>query len=409
MLDIKDFKNDIENKNIKYNFAILKYSDTDFLGFQYVDAIAKILNKPVKIIDDLSEMSKNTFSLFGDNDSDCIYLFLVDKFDYNNLDIIGKDLYIICKTIDKKSLEVFNNYIVELPKLEDWQIKDYVYSVAEGANEKSLDRLIDVCGNDIYRINQELNKIKIFTKQERNFTFDKFIEDGIFSDLSTYSIFDFSNAIVKRDRETLRKIYKEIDVQKQRLERAKLAYVDGAFTLDDYKVKAKNIEDTIKSLEEKISNADKFEAFNYSAKDILVSRDVAFLNSKIHPEEYQERIKTWNKRTREEKATLVMNYVDTIELELVGTECFVKNINFRESIAKPCNELYDKGYIDRPTPAIFGNVVGELRFSNYIPEEEVEEIIPVFRACTQCRADAYGIPGKKSEDHHLGMTPQSHY
>ena len=41
--------------------------------------------------------------------------------------------------------------------------------------------------------------------------------------------------------------------------------------------------------------------------------------------------------------------------------------------------------------------------------EEVEEIIPVFRACTQCRADAYGIPGKKSDDHHLGMTPQSHY
>lgn len=41
--------------------------------------------------------------------------------------------------------------------------------------------------------------------------------------------------------------------------------------------------------------------------------------------------------------------------------------------------------------------------------DEVEEIIPVFRACTQCRADAYGIPGKKSEDNHLGMTPQSHY
>ncbi len=41
--------------------------------------------------------------------------------------------------------------------------------------------------------------------------------------------------------------------------------------------------------------------------------------------------------------------------------------------------------------------------------DEVEEIIPVFRACTQCRADAYGIPGKKSKDNHLGMTPQSHY
>ena len=185
----------------------------------------------------------------------------------------------------------------------------------------------------------------------------------------------FVPMIIKNFDEPREKIYKEIDTQKQRLERAKLAYVDGAFSLDDYKAKAKTIEDTIKTLEEKISNADKFEVFNYSAKDILISRDVAFLNSKIHPEEYQERIKTWNKRTCEEKATLVMNYVDTIELELVGTECFVKNINFRESIAKPCNELYDKGYIDRPTPAIFGNVVGELRFSNYLPEEEVGEIV----------------------------------
>lgn len=41
--------------------------------------------------------------------------------------------------------------------------------------------------------------------------------------------------------------------------------------------------------------------------------------------------------------------------------------------------------------------------------DEVEEILPVFRACTQCRADAYGVPGDKKHDKHLGMTPQSHY
>jgi nitrogen fixation protein NifB len=39
--------------------------------------------------------------------------------------------------------------------------------------------------------------------------------------------------------------------------------------------------------------------------------------------------------------------------------------------------------------------------------DKVEETLPVFRACTQCRADAYGIPGK--EDKHLDMTPASHY
>ena len=41
--------------------------------------------------------------------------------------------------------------------------------------------------------------------------------------------------------------------------------------------------------------------------------------------------------------------------------------------------------------------------------EKVEEYLPVFRACTQCRADAYGIPGKKSHDHNLGVTPSSHF
>lgn len=41
--------------------------------------------------------------------------------------------------------------------------------------------------------------------------------------------------------------------------------------------------------------------------------------------------------------------------------------------------------------------------------DEVEEIIPIFRACTQCRADAFGIPGKHGHDKHLGMTPASHY
>ncbi len=86
--------------------------------------------------------------------------------------------------------------------------------------------------------------------------------------------------IIKNFDEPRDKIYKEINTQKQRLERAKLAYVDGAFTLDDYKAKAKIIEDTIKSLEEKINTADKFEVFNYSAKDILISRDIAFINSK---------------------------------------------------------------------------------------------------------------------------------
>ena len=47
-----------------------------------------------------------------------------------------------------------------------------------------------------------------------------------------------------------------------------------------------------------------------------------------------------------------MKYVDDIELALVGNEVVVKQINFRESICKPCQELYDNGYIDTHNPKV---------------------------------------------------------
>lgn len=83
----------------------------------------------------------------------------------------------------------------------------------------------------------------------------------------------------------------------------------------------------------------------------------------------------WKDYTRQEQAELIMKYVDDIELELVSSEVVVKQINFRESICKPCQELFDKGYIDCTKPAIFGNVLGNVRFSNYLSEEAGEIIM----------------------------------
>ncbi len=57
----------------------------------------------------------------------------------------------------------------------------------------------------------------------------------------------------------------------------------------------------------------------------------------------------------------IMKYVDDIELALVGKKVVVKQINFRESICKPCQELYNNGYIDTRNPMILGNVLDSVR------------------------------------------------
>lgn len=41
--------------------------------------------------------------------------------------------------------------------------------------------------------------------------------------------------------------------------------------------------------------------------------------------------------------------------------------------------------------------------------DEAEEYLPIFRACTQCRADAFGIPGQAQQDFSLELIPNSHY
>ncbi len=185
----------------------------------------------------------------------------------------------------------------------------------------------------------------------------------------------FLPMIKQKFDEPREQLEKEINNQKNKLERIKKAYVNGVFELQEYNEERKIVEKAISELENKLDSTDCAEELRFTPKDILLKRDIDFINKIKLDKEYQERTKTWKDYTRKEQSGLIMKYVDDIELTLVGNEVVVNQINFRESICKPCQELFDKGYIDTTKPAIFGNVLGNIRFSNYLPEEEVGEII----------------------------------
>ena len=168
---------------------------------------------------------------------------------------------------------------------------------------------------------------------------------------------------------------KEIIKQNEKLERIRKAYINGAFELDVYYKEKSIVENAISNLQSELDSTDCVEELRFTPRDILLKRDIDFINKMKLSKEYQVRTKTWKDYTREEQAELIMKYVDDIELTLVGSEVVVKQINFRDSICQPCQELYDNGYIDTTKPMLLGNVLGSVRFSNYLPEEEVGEII----------------------------------
>ncbi len=185
----------------------------------------------------------------------------------------------------------------------------------------------------------------------------------------------FLPMIKQKFDEPKEQLEKEIKNQNNKLERIKKAYINGAFNVKEYKEEKHIVEKAIKELQGKLEDTDSAEELRFTPQDILLKRDIDYINKLKLDKEYKEQTKTWKDYSRQEQAELIMKYVDDIELALVGKEISVNKINFRESICKPYQQLYEDGYIDTTKPAILGNVVGNIRFSNYLNEEEASQII----------------------------------
>ena len=181
----------------------------------------------------------------------------------------------------------------------------------------------------------------------------------------------FLPMIKQKFDEPQEELKKDINKQKDKLERIKRAYINGVFSLEEYNDERKLVESSLEKLQNELDEATSCETLNFTPQDILLKRDIDYINKVKLEKEYKERTKNWKDYTREEKSELIMKYVDDIKLGILNNYIYVNNINFRESICKPCNELFDAGYIDVKTPVIFGNIVGQIRFSNYLPEKEV--------------------------------------
>ena len=176
------------------------------------------------------------------------------------------------------------------------------------------------------------------------------------------------------------KLIKELKEQNQKSERIRKAYINGSFTIDEYDIEKEIVDKTIKDLEFKIRDCDICNELRFTPKDILIKRDLDYINQIVYPKEYEEHTYMWKDYTREEKSDLIMRYVDNVELTLCGkNKVKIGEVFFRESMCKPCNDLYDAGFLAKKDYAILGNIGMKLRFSEYLPIEKVSEIVFTLR------------------------------
>lgn len=168
---------------------------------------------------------------------------------------------------------------------------------------------------------------------------------------------------------------KELKNLNNKKERIRKAYIDELFTEEEFKQESKLIENQIEMISSKLLENSQAEQLSFTTEDILLKRDMDFINKVKLPISYYAFNDNWDLLDRDIKADIVMRYIDDIELELKNNKYEVKQINFRSTFYIDFEELYKKGYIDRKRPLTYDIngvcVDTNIRYSEYLPIKDV--------------------------------------
>ena len=205
-MEIKELKSQIEQKTLSDDFMIWQLEDysSSVIAKQYYHKIAEFKNLNIKLINDFSEIGSEGFI-----EDDNLYIYKTDKLD--NF-IQHNNLIIICNKTNYKDK-------IKIPKLEPWQFVDYLQYKLPGMNKSDLEWLItqyEVTDSRIKeiryeRLENDLDKIAIFEPALQDSIFNELYTSGEYNTISNLTIFDLTEALIKRDSKLALEVMKVFD------------------------------------------------------------------------------------------------------------------------------------------------------------------------------------------------------
>lgn len=173
-MTIVELKKNILNLSLPKHLLIFVCKDNYFIAKQYIDYYCRGTGIYKNYINNIQEVItlNQTNSVFTDMDQ-TLNILEIDTFDCveSLLHDLNNTIVLCKKTKINKTVES-EQYFVEIPELQSWQISDYIEAECPGLNTKLGDRaelnkkMIDYLQsnthNDIYKIKTEIDKIKLF-------------------------------------------------------------------------------------------------------------------------------------------------------------------------------------------------------------------------------------------------------
>lgn len=201
-MTLAELKSLVTNKTPPTDFMIFLCKDGRFLADMYVSEIASNYAGKINKISSIKEPKTSAIYLLTDQE-DSLNLLYTEVFEERaeNYSEFTKTI-VVCDKIDKVIAPVVQDYVIEMPKLTDWQIHDYVKLKYPILDDKEITWLIEASGKDIYRIMNELAKLDNFTGKEQLDVFHS-LQFDINTDLYQLDLFEIVNALVEGNLMTL--------------------------------------------------------------------------------------------------------------------------------------------------------------------------------------------------------------
>lgn len=194
IIDIKELKEKILANNLEEITTLVFKDEVGFISKQYINKIAELKNLSIHYIENYRDAMIDSFI------TDYLYILDIDELDETIPQI--KNLIVVTKKINK-NLEI--NHI-EVPKLEEWMLRDYLKLHLNGLTDAEIDYIFNLTKKDVYLLTNEMNKISAFTKTNQSLIFNNLLEENNYSYLFNINSFDLSNAIMKKDKDKIKGI-----------------------------------------------------------------------------------------------------------------------------------------------------------------------------------------------------------
>jgi hypothetical protein len=197
-MNLIELKNFITTGIVPSDFLILVNKDNKFLAKQYVKALGELAPGGINPISSIYEPFQSSLALLA-APAGCINVLTVDTFDeraedYNQFE----NTVVVCEQIDKSIEKAVAEFVIKLPKFEEWQIFDYAKTLCPTVEDEDLNWLIKTTDASIERVLNELDKIKLFSKSEQKQVFSAIRFDPQ-TDLYKVDLFTIVNALVDGD------------------------------------------------------------------------------------------------------------------------------------------------------------------------------------------------------------------